>query len=158
MEIEMTPQISLRDLKDLIDYNVVSTNKINTIKTIRAITGSTLKEALDFFEQVLIPAIQNQDRHKNPKSAIGSFVDNADKSIKGGVLPPPMYLVGHSYRQLNRNTVLIVGVSNFNTEDETIYSIDDVGNVVHRYNRRNFGIVTGTNQNNPDPRNLEILR
>ena len=154
----MTAQISLRDLKDLYDFKTVSTNKINTIKTIRAITESSLKEALDFFEQVLIPAIQNQDRHKNPESVIGQFVADAERNTKGGVLPPPMYLVGHSYRQLNKNTVLIVGVSNFNTEDETIYSIDDVGNTVHRYNRRNFGIVTGTNQNNPDPRNLEILR
>lgn len=152
--MSLTP---LEELKKLFDYQTVSSNKINTIKVLRSITGEGLKETKDFLEQVLMPAIQHQDPLMTMKQPIGHHVPEPSRN-QGLSLPHPMYLVGHSYKQLNKNTVLIVGVSNFNTDGETVYSIDGDGNVVHRYNRRDFGRVTGTEHSKPDPRNLEPLK
>lgn len=153
----MTTLIGLDELKQMFDYSYVVSNKIFTIKTLRTITGEGLKETKDFLEQVLIPAIEHQTPKASARSmqAVGHHVP-VTASV-GELLPPPMYLVGHSYKQLNKNTVLIVGVANFNTNGETVYSVDPDGNTVHRYNRRDFGRVTGTDHNNPDPRNLEKL-
>lgn len=151
----MAEFIPLDELKKLFDYGVVSANKINTIKILRSITGEGLKETKDFLEQTLIPALQSQS--PGLKFNVQAGHEEQPNLHTGVPLPPPMYLVGHSYKQRNKNTVLIIGVSNFNTEAETVYSMDGNGTVVHRYNRRDFGRVTGTDHNNPDPRNLEIL-
>lgn len=145
----------LSELIQLFNYNIVVNNKIQTIRMLRTITGEGLKETKDFLEQKLIPALEKQ----NPDLRVNEQTGHKQQPNPhtGVPLPPPMYLVGHSYKQRDKNTVLIVGVSNFNTEAETVYSIDGKGTVVHRYNRRDFGRVTGTDHNNPDPRNLEIL-
>lgn len=148
----------MSDLKNLFDFSVVNANKIQTIKYLRQITGEGLKETKDFFEQVLIPAIEHQSLFPaefGHTSHVGGPMTPLNKGVRN--LPPPMYLVGHSYKQLDKNTVLILGVTNFNTEEETVYSLDSHGNVIHRYNRRDFGRVTGTSQSTPDPRNLEVL-
>lgn len=42
---------TLRELRDLMSVDVVSTQKINCIKLLRQITGEGLKETKDFFEQ-----------------------------------------------------------------------------------------------------------
>ena len=154
----MPSYTSLEELKKLFDFSVVSANKIQTIKTLRAISGEGLRETKDFLEQVLISAIEHQSSFPaqfGHTSHVGGPMTPINKGLRN--LPPPMYLVGHSYKQLNKNTVLILGVANFNTEEETVYSIDSDGSVVHRYNRRDFGRVTGTSQSTPDPRNLETL-
>lgn len=149
--------IPLSELKMLFDYGYVINNKINTIKTLRTITNEGLKEAKDFLEQTLIPALEHQNPLSPQKRVLIKGSEEHSDQQPGVVLPPPMYLVGHSYKQRNKNTVLILGVSNFNTYGETVYSIDSDGSVVHRYNRRDFGRVTGTDQNDPDPRNLVVL-
>lgn len=150
----MRDPIPLNELRTLFHYKTVTDNKINMIKLLRTISGEGLRETKDFLEQVLIPAIAHQDASLTKKQPIGEHVEEA---FKRKTLPPPMYLVGHSYKQINKNTILILGVSNFNTDGETVYSMDEHGIVIHRYNRRDFGRVTGTDHNDPDPRNLEIL-
>lgn len=151
----MSLVIHVQDLKNMFDYNFVLSNKINIIKHIRTLTGEGLQESKDFLEQTLIPALEKQSSglRVNVKTDHKQQL-NPHTEVP---LPPPMYLVGHSYKQRDKNTVLIIGVDNFNTEAETVYSMDGNGTVIHRYNRRDFGRVTGTDHNNPDPRNLEIL-
>ena len=146
----------LSELIKLFDHVHVINNKIQTIKMLRTISGEGLKETKDFVEQTLIPALQSQSPGLEFNVQAGHEEQpNLHTTVP---LPPPMYLVGHSYKQRNKNTVLIIGVSNFNTEAETVYSMDGNGTVVHRYNRRDFGRVTGTDHNNPDPRNLELVQ
>ena len=67
---------------------------------------------------------------------------------------PPAYLPGKTYLNLKGEPVSIIAygdnVDLHGTSYETVR--DDLN--VHRYNRRDFGRVTGTNHNIPDPRNL----
>jgi Ribosomal protein L7/L12 C-terminal domain len=151
----MIQYVPLDALKELFDYHQVATNKINTIKLLRSITGEGLKETKDFLEQVVLPSLESQGSFLSPSFA-GVGEPEQPNPHTGVPLSPPMFLVGHSYKQRDKNTVLILGVSNFNTTGETVYSMDPTGAVVHRYNRRDFGRVTGTDHNVPDPRNLEI--
>lgn len=67
----------------------------------------------------------------------------------------PMFLIGHTYKQLDGDVVLIVGAANQGNSYETVYSVSSDGQTIHRYNRRDYGRVTGTDHNNPDPRNLQ---
>lgn len=67
-----------------------------------------------------------------------------------------MYTIGRIYRQLDGQEVLIVGIANRGTDHETVYSIAPGGDPIHRYSRRDFGRVTGTSFDRPDPRNLEV--
>lgn len=150
---EYTP---LSELIKLFDHAQVINNKIQTIKMLRTISGEGLRETKDFLEHKLIPALEGQS--PGLKFNVQAGHEEQPNLHTGVPLPPPMHLVGHSYKQRNKNTVLIIGVSNFNTEAETVYSMDGNGTVVHRYNRRDFGRVTGTNHNNPDPRNLELVQ
>lgn len=142
--------IPLSKLKQLFDPAYVSKNKIECIKALRAISGEGLKETKNFYEQILEPALNN----KNKVSA--GFIPNPDDE-PDLILSPPMYLIGHTYRQLNKEVVLIVGAANQNTSYETVYSIDSDGCLIHRYNRRDYGRTTGTSYEFPDPRNLEKI-
>jgi hypothetical protein len=151
----MPDYIALDELKKLFNFKEVSLNKINCIKMLRSISGEGLKETKDFLEEVILPAIEHQGSSITLRQPVGAHSVGANRS---GVSDPPMYLVGHSYKQRNKNTVLILGVSNFNTDGETVYFMDGDGNITHCYNRRDFGRVTGTDHNNPDPRNLEIVQ
>lgn len=148
--------ISLHDLKQMFDYEFVELYKIEMIKRLRTITGGSLKDTKEFLEEVILPCLEHQSKTASPTTRAGS--PEPKGTITYVPLPPPMYLVGHSYKQLDKNVVLILGVSNFNTETETVYSMSSEGRVVHRYNRRDFGRVIGTDDANPDPRNLEILK
>lgn len=56
----------------------------------------------------------------------------------------PMYLIGHTYKQLNGDVVLIVGAANQGSTHETVYSITPSGKTLHRYSRRDFGRCTGS--------------
>lgn len=65
-------QVDLYELKTLFSEDYVRTNKINCIKLLRQITGAGLREAKDFFELVIDPAII-QGIEPNPKfSASGA--------------------------------------------------------------------------------------
>lgn len=151
----MPEYTALSEIKKLFDFKEVSANKIYTIKVLRSLSGEGLKETKDFLEQVLIPAIEHQVPSTTLRQPVGAHSVGAHRS---GVSVPPMYLVGHSYKQRNKNTVLILGVSNFNTDGETVYFMDGDGNLVHCYNRRDFGRVIGTDYNGSDPRNLELVQ
>lgn len=150
---------TLDELRELINPEFVKLKKINSIKLIRQITGEGLKETKDFFEQVWQPAVTGGFPASVIKqsSITGSYGQLLKDDEEPAKLPPPMYLVGQAYKQLDGCTVLIIGVSNPNTSYETVYSVDREGSVVHRYNRRDFGRCTGSDSENPDPRNLEIL-
>ena len=148
---------TLSYLERLFDKKVVREEKINCIKFIRQMTGTSLKEAKDFFEQVVQPTVLNAPHVLRASDDIGSVKINPDPTHKPADLSPPMFLVGQSYHQINGTIVMIIGQSNVNTSYETVYSIDADGNVIHRYNRRDFGRVTGTDFENPDPRNLRKL-
>lgn len=143
---------SLKELEILFDP---SSNKIECIKMLRAITREGLKETKDFYEHVIQPAIDHGTKVR-PANPITSKEDDDDQSDPIRTPTPPMYLIGQTYRQLNKQVVLIIGAANQNTDWETVYSIDEKGYLIHRYNRRDFGRVTGCDIN--DPRNLEILR
>jgi hypothetical protein len=74
------------------------------------------------------------------------------------LLNPPMYLIGHTYKQLDGDVVLIVGAANQGTSYESVCSFDvSNGNMIHRYNRRDFGRCAGTDHDIPDQRNLVKL-
>jgi hypothetical protein len=139
----------------MFDYEFTERYQIEIITRLRNITGRTPKEAIEFLEHVILLHLEHQSKTTSSITRAGS--PEPKRTITHVPITPPMYLVGHSYKQLDKNVVLILGVSNFNTEDETVYSISSEGRVVHRYNRRDFGRVTGTDHNNPDPRNLEVL-
>lgn len=144
--------ISLEDLSDLLVNGFKSDKKITTIKTIRQLTGASLRDSKELCEYVLHMRLndyvvpEDNDTGEVPKPLNPVTSSN-----------PPMFLVGHSYEQVDGNVVLMLGLSNRETSHETIYSIDDKGNVVHRYNRRDFGRVTGTSFTEPDPRNLKEI-
>ena len=151
---------SLANLQKLLDPDFVSSNKISVIKLIRQISCEGLKEAKDFVEQIWIPQITGSPHtYKSNFSfaKIGSPVLASSLNYMDENLPPPMYLIGHTYRQLNKETVLIIGATNQNKSYETVYSISSNGETVHRYNRKDFGLVTGTNFEDSDERNLIIL-
>lgn len=149
---------SFSDLMKLTDRDIVTHQKILCIKIIRGITGEGLKEAKEFFEEVLQPAVL--DKTYNPiietkldsKFQLGDPDDCDDFDEEVEQLPPPTFLIGHTYKQLNKEVVLILGVSNPNTSHETVYSMDGKGKFIHRYNRRDIGRVTGCDVD--DPRNL----
>lgn len=63
----------------------------------------------------------------------------------------PMFKVGKTYETVGGDMVKIVGISNEDTTYETVYCED----MVHRYNRRDYGRVTGTDHETPDNRNLK---
>jgi hypothetical protein len=154
--------ISLAELSKLFDKEFVSKQKINTIKILRSITGEGLKETKDYLEQRLIPFIvegkpmASHDDFDANYMEVGQHISSA---IPAGSedLTPPMFLIGHSYRQLNKDTVLIVGASNQGTSYETVYSINPEGKAIHRYNRRDYGRCTGTNHMDPSEFNLELV-
>lgn len=56
---------TLRELRELMSVDVVSTQKINCIKLLRQITGEGLKETKDFFEQEWSPFVLNDQRFGN---------------------------------------------------------------------------------------------
>lgn len=154
---------SFNQLSSLIDPETMVNNSINTIKLLRQITGKDLKEVVEFFEEVWKPFVLSQPSSRvgdTFKPPIGVDIDDIatfEGENKTFDLPPPMYLVGHSYKQLDGCTVMILGVSNPNTSYETVYTLNSNGNVVHRYNRRDFGRCINSDPQNPDPQNLEIL-
>lgn len=149
---------SFNDLLNLGNPQYVQANKINCIILLRQITGEGLKETKDFFEQVWQPLVTgNEPTIKTFTKGVPSVFIVDDVPSKPDDLPPPMFLVGHSYKQLDGCTVMVLGVSNPNTSYETVYTLGNDGNVIHRYNRRDFGRCTGSDHQNPDPRNLEIL-
>lgn len=151
--------VTLDELRNLTDTDYVANNKIGCIKILRGITGEGLRETKDFFEQEWQPYVNgNKTPMKVSKSSNNyGTLDHVsvEPDEEPDTLPPPMFLVGHSYKQLNKSVVLILGVSNPNTSYETVYTMGSDGNVIHRYNRRDFGRCTGSDNENPDPRNLE---
>lgn len=54
----------LDELTKLFDPDIVSTQKINCIKTVRGITGEGLKEAKDWVEQFLVPTVANMSQNQ----------------------------------------------------------------------------------------------
>lgn len=150
---------TLESLEMLFDKEVVMKEKITCIKTIREMTGTGLKEAKDFFEQVVQPTVSingntNKARYKRVVGSEDQVDITSDPNEK---LAPPMFMVGRSYHQIDGTIVMIIGQANPNTSYETVYSISSAGETVHRYNRRDFGRVTGTDSEDPDPRNLRKL-
>lgn len=149
--------ISPEDLADLFKSDVKD-RKITSIKTIRHITGLGLKEAKEFCENIVIPASKGL---KRVQVDLGDDTGKVpDEPLDGGIgheLAPPMFLVGHNYEQLDGKIVVILGHSNPNTSYETVYTMDENGFVIHRYNRRDFGRCTGSDFEIPDQRNLKVL-
>lgn len=151
-----TPQfVTLDELKLL--FNPDNTNrKIESIKLLRQITGAGLKETKDFFEQVVVSNVRpNSSSNKGKPITTPDDLGEIVQSVTN--LSPPMFLVGMTYLQLDKTPVLIVGVANYGTSYETVYSIGSNGEPIHRYNRRDFGRVTGTDANNSSPYNLKRL-
>lgn len=160
------PQLTtLKELKQLFDPDFVRTHKINCIKLLRQITGDGLKETKDFLELELAPFILDRTPMPSHADYDANKLDPGDPlNIVPGTSPskeeglkPPMFLIGHSYRQLNKEVVLIVGASNQGTSYETVYSINGDGKPIHRYNRRDYGRCTGTDHLNPSQFNLEMV-
>jgi hypothetical protein len=158
--------ISLNVLRHLFDSEYVQKNRIETIKTVRMLTNLGLREAKDFVEDELVPFLMEGKRmvpgvhtgwSPTVRDKTGSIEEVTVSPDEPATLPPPMFLVGHTYKQLDKSVVLILGVSNPNTSYETVYSLGSNGNVIHRYNRRDFGRVTGSSHDTPDPRNLEVI-
>lgn len=151
---------TLADLSDLIDSDFVINKKSNCIKLLRQITGKGLRETIDYYEQVWQPYVSGERPKRTPSTQVhigGLGYVNTDPEPTEDILAPPMFLVGQAYKQLDGCTVLILGVSNPNSSYETVYSMSSDGTVIHRYNRRDFGRCTGSDHQNPDPRNLEVL-
>ncbi|MCA1800821.1 MAG: ribosomal protein L7/L12 [Actinobacteria bacterium] len=148
----MSNYITLHELSNLLDQHFVSTRKIDCIKLLRQITGEGLKESKEFFEQKWQPTILGKNKRINHIPEVTNIPPDIDPSK----LPPPMFLVGHTYKQVDGATVLILGTSNTNTLYETTYSMTSHGDVIHRYNRRDFGRVTGSSMDGPSPLNLRI--
>ena len=147
-------------LMQLVNPEFVKNNKINCIKLLLGISGESLKGTKDFFEQEWLPTVEGGFPSKKVSKSSNNYGSLAHVSVEPDEEPdtlgPPMFLVGHSYRQLDKCVVLILGVSNPNTTYETVYTMGSNGNIIHRYNRRDFGRCTGSDHENPDPRNLEI--
>jgi len=152
-------QVTLNKLRNLTDTDYVANNKIGCIKILCDITGKGLKEVKDFFEQEWQPYVNGNKTPMKANKSSNNYGTLDHVSIepdeKPDTLPPPMFLVGHSYKQLDKCVVLILGVSNPNTSYETVYTMGSDGNVIHRYNRRDFGRCTGSDHEDLDPRNLE---
>jgi len=68
-----------------------------------------------------------------------------------------MFKVDETYETLGGEYVEIVGIHGAGTDHETVFSISPGGREVNRYNRRDYGRVTGTDHESPDPRNLKII-
>jgi hypothetical protein len=154
--------ISLAELSKLFDKEFVSKEKVNAIKILRSITGEGLRETKDYLEQRLIPFIVEGKPMASHADFDANYIgvgQHISSAIPAGSedLTPPMFLIGHTYRQLNKETVLIVGASNQGTSYETVYSINPEGRAIHRYNRRDFGRCTGTNHMDPSELNLEVV-
>ena len=69
-------------------------------------------------------------------------------------LPGSMFKVGETYKTVSGQEVTIAGIVHKGLEHECVYTVNEHGPRIHRYNRRDFGRVTGTDHNNPDPDNL----
>jgi len=104
----------------------------------------------------------SDDDIEDEKSDVQSKIDlgaswlealSAEQRIRG----ISMFEVGMKYETLGGDTVEIEGMANGGESCETVFSIDHNGHIVSRYNRRDFGRVTGTDNNNPDPRNLRAI-
>jgi hypothetical protein len=154
---------SLSQLKQLFDLGSVRQGKIETIKLLRQITGEGLRETKDFYEQELLPFLQNGRMMSGTLASDDpNHLDMGDPPLVQGEaetrgdLDPPTFLIGHSYQQYNGEVVLIVGAANQNTDYETVYSIGPDGRAIHRYNRRDRGRVTGSSMQDPSPMNLKI--
>lgn len=76
------------------------------------------------------------------------MVEKADVIVKGMAVSP--YRLGGKYLTVGGEVVRLEQVTNFDTSYQTMAC--RMG--VHRYTARDFGRVTGTDHNNPDPRNL----
>lgn len=165
MEIKLT----LDELRRFIEPHSILNNEIMTLNRIRRITGVREKEAREFYDQFLKPFAR---RHTVTHTSSGIVPDENTVPINkpprksvfdadGDPLPkaenPPMFLVGQAYHQVNGEIALVVGTSQTGSTYETVYTIDSQGNPVHRYNRRDFGRVTGSNHDNPDPRNFKRI-
>ena len=144
---------TLAELQILFTKNNIQNEKIKCIKLLRQITGEGLKEAKDFFEQVVQPANQHGGYHAGQAGSAEIVADPMEQLTEE--LPPPMYLVGMTYLQVSKAPTLIIGVANYNTRWETVYSIGSDGTPVHRYNRRDFGRVTGTQDSPNDLKRLD---
>lgn len=64
----------MEDLRELMDTEFVNKQKINCIKHIRAMTGASLKETKDFFEQEWLPFINGD---KNPPKVVRELVSDS---------------------------------------------------------------------------------
>lgn len=146
--------VPITELKQLFDPAFVASRKIESIKMLRRITGEGLRETKDFFEQIIQPAIAKNSQRLGDQGAIPNPISS---TFSDENLAPPMFLVGMTYLQLDKTPALIVGVANYGTSYETVYSINSTGEPIHRYNRRDFGRVTGTDADNPSPYNLKRL-
>lgn len=144
----------LEDLQKLFNLKWNETHKIEAIRMLRNISGEGLRETKDFHDRVVTMLHIQADGYDPNKLDPGDelHVVGTPKPEEG--LNPPKFMVGHTYKQVDGNNVVILGTSNANTSFETVYSIDSKGNCIHRYNRRDFGLCTGTDHFNPDPRNL----
>ncbi len=60
------------------------------------------------------------------------------------------FRVGNTYQTREGKLVTFMGVKQEGTSYETMYDQDNI----HRYTSRDFGRVTGTDHNAPDPRNV----
>jgi len=60
------------------------------------------------------------------------------------------YRLGGKYLTVGGEVVRLTGISNFDTSYQTM----ECNRGIHRYTARDFGRVTGTDWNNPDPLNL----
>lgn len=135
------------DLRQIMDKEFVNINKIRCIKIFRGITGEGLKETKDFVEKEWIPFITKLEYTAPVK--VGKPITISDPDFdKDEILPAPMFFVGHAYKQEDGNTVLVLGTANTNTIYETVFSLNEDGNMIHRYNRRDFGRVTDTDDPN----------
>ena len=156
-----TNYISIRDLRKLLKYNKTNCIRTKCLKVLIGITGESLGEVTKFFINEWEPAF---NANSLPSIEAGvkintkyNNIDGLDKNKEIIPLRPAMYLVGRAYKQLDGNTTLVIGTTNIGTSYETVYSIDSMSNIIHRYNRRDFGRCTGTDHDNPDPRNFVKL-
>lgn len=69
--------------------------------------------------------------------------------MKTGTAPSP-YQLGHHYRTVGGDVVRLISCHSAHDSYQTMACKDNV----HRYTNRDFGRVTGTKWDEPDPRNL----
>jgi hypothetical protein len=100
---------------------------------------------------------KNDDELFEAWQAINFFdgeLDVFDLEIEDATSPAPAspepFILGNRYRTVGGDLVKLVEVANAGTVYETMAC--EAG--VHRYTTRDFGRVTGTPLDNPDPRNL----